>query len=192
MEERVRVGGVELAYEIAGSGPRAVWLHGLASCRDGDRDVIDALARGFTVLAYDARGHGRSEPVRDAARYSYRALADDLLGLLEAVGWERPILAGASMGAATAATATMTGIPIGAFARASETSAHAATTPATPSVPSQSADQGPQQAGPAPARDARPPAHVEPHDRGDRRDDDPGDRARWLHLLARIRPARAA
>jgi len=114
MEERAGLGDVELAYEVAGSGPRLVWFHGLASCRDGDRDVIDALAQSFTVLSFDARGHGRSEPVSEPARYSYPLLARDAVALLEHVGWERAILAGSSMGAATAARVAITSpVPAG-------------------------------------------------------------------------------
>ncbi len=105
MEQRARIGDVELAYEIGGEGPRLVWCHGLASCRDGDRDVIDAFSQSFTVLSYDARGHGRSSPVRDARDFSYRLLAEDLLTMLEHAGWSSAIFAGASMGAATLARA---------------------------------------------------------------------------------------
>jgi len=105
--ERAAVGDVELAYEVVGDGPRLVWLHGLASCMDGDRDVVDALAERFTVLAYDARGHGRSAPVYETERHSYPILADDLLAMLSHVGWDGAILAGSSMGGATAARAAM-------------------------------------------------------------------------------------
>ena len=103
MEQRARIRDVELAYEVYGSGPPLVWCHGLASCRDGDRDVIDAFSESFTVLSYDARGHGRSEPVRDARAFSYMKLAEDALGMLDHVGWDSAILTGASMGAATLA-----------------------------------------------------------------------------------------
>jgi pimeloyl-ACP methyl ester carboxylesterase len=105
MEQRARIGDVELAYEIDGSGPPLVWCHGLASCRDGDRDVIEAFSESFTVLSYDARGHGRSSPVYDARDFSYRLLAQDALGMLDHVGWPSAILTGASMGAATLARA---------------------------------------------------------------------------------------
>ena len=101
--ELVTIGEVELAYELAGSGPPLVWCHGLASCVDGDHDIVEALASSFSVLAYDARGHGRSSPVRDPSAFTYRHLADDLVALLARVGWERAVLAGASMGAATCA-----------------------------------------------------------------------------------------
>jgi 3-oxoadipate enol-lactonase len=96
-----------LAYEVVGAGPRLVWCHGLASCRAGDRDVIEALAEHFTVLAYDARGHGESPPVTDPARYSYAALSGDLRGLLDHLGWDRAVLAGSSMGAGTVVRAAM-------------------------------------------------------------------------------------
>jgi 3-oxoadipate enol-lactonase len=103
MERRARLGDIEIAYEVYGDGPPLVWCHGLASCRDGDRDVIDAFASRFTVLSYDARGHGRSSPVYDARDFSYVKLAEDVIGMLDHVGWSSAILTGASMGAASLA-----------------------------------------------------------------------------------------
>ncbi len=77
-------------------------LHGLTATR---RYVVmgsRALERsGYTVLAYDARGHGRSSAAPDRA-YGYEELAADLLAVLDAAGIERALLAGASMGAHTA------------------------------------------------------------------------------------------
>ncbi|MGH2784930.1 MAG: alpha/beta fold hydrolase [Actinomycetota bacterium] len=102
-----RLPDATVAYELEGGGEPLVWCHGLGSCRAGDRDVIDALAEHFTVLAYDARGHRESPPVTDEKLYTYPALSADLRALLDHVGWERAILAGASMGAATAARVAM-------------------------------------------------------------------------------------
>lgn len=77
-----------------------VLLHGLTATR---RYVVmgsRALERaGHRVIAYDARGHGESDP---AQPYDYPALAGDLLGLLDARGLRRALLVGASMGAHTA------------------------------------------------------------------------------------------
>ncbi len=101
------LGEATLAYEISGAGPRLVWCHGLGSCRAGDRDVIDALANDFTVLAFDARGHAESPPVTDPAHYTYAALSRDLRALLDHVGWDRAILASASMGASAAVRVAM-------------------------------------------------------------------------------------
>jgi pimeloyl-ACP methyl ester carboxylesterase len=87
-----------LSGEEAGEGVPVVLLHGLTATR---RYVVmgsKALERGgHRVVAYDARGHGRSQP----GEYGYPALADDLLAVLDDRGIERAVLAGASMGAHT-------------------------------------------------------------------------------------------
>jgi len=96
-------GGVSLAAEQAGEGTPIVLLHGLTATR---RYVVMGsrmLQRsGHRVVAYDARGHGASSPAPDAAAYGYAALADDLAAVLDALGIQRAVLAGASMGAHTA------------------------------------------------------------------------------------------
>jgi pimeloyl-ACP methyl ester carboxylesterase len=92
--------GVALAAEETGEGAPVVLLHGLTATR---RYVVmgsSALARsGHRVIAYDARGHGRSSPAPSAAGYTYAELTLDLKAVLDALGAERVVLAGASMGA---------------------------------------------------------------------------------------------
>lgn len=100
MELKVETPGCTLRGEVVGSGPRLVWLHGIGASRVADRAQIDALARMFTVCAFDARGHGASAPATDG--FTYARLGDDVIAILDAVGWDRAILAGSSMGAATA------------------------------------------------------------------------------------------
>jgi pimeloyl-ACP methyl ester carboxylesterase len=98
-------GGVALAYDDAGSGPAVVLLHGLTATR---RYVVmgsRSLERGgHRVIAYDARGHGRSAPAADPADYGYQTLANDLTAVFDALEIERAVLAGASMGAHTLLT----------------------------------------------------------------------------------------
>jgi pimeloyl-ACP methyl ester carboxylesterase len=61
-----------------------------------------ALERsGHRVIAYDARGHGRSSPAPVPASYTYDDLGRDVEAVLDARGMERAVLAGASMGAHT-------------------------------------------------------------------------------------------
>jgi pimeloyl-ACP methyl ester carboxylesterase len=85
----------------AGEGIAVVLLHGLTATH---RYVVmgsRALERsGHRVIAYDARGHGGSDP---AEPYDYPALAADLERVLDERGVERAVLAGASMGAHTIA-----------------------------------------------------------------------------------------
>jgi 3-oxoadipate enol-lactonase len=94
---------MRLATEQAGSGPPIVLVHGLTATR---RYVVHGsrlLERsGFTVVSYDARGHGESDPAADRSAYEYRDLISDLERILDQQQLERPLLVGASMGAATA------------------------------------------------------------------------------------------
>lgn len=54
------------------------------------------------MVAYDARGHGASTPAPDPGTYSYDAMVDDAVAVLDALGIERAAVAGQSMGSATA------------------------------------------------------------------------------------------
>src|SRR5215831_6319337 len=95
--------GVTLAGEESGEGAPIVLLHGLTATR---RYVVMGsrlLERsGCRVIAYDARGHGRSSPAPSPDAYTYELLAADLQAVLDALAIERAVLAGASMGAQTA------------------------------------------------------------------------------------------
>lgn len=98
------IGGdsVELSADESGDGIPVVLLHGLTATR---RYVVmgsSLLERtGHRVVAYDARGHGKSSPAADRAAYGYDDLTADLEAVLDALEIERAVLAGASMGAHT-------------------------------------------------------------------------------------------
>jgi pimeloyl-ACP methyl ester carboxylesterase len=93
-------GSVILSGEAAGDGPPLVLLHGLSATR---RNVVQGsrhlLRRGYRLIAYDARGHGASDP---APSYEYSDLVSDLHGVLARLDLERAALVGSSMGATTA------------------------------------------------------------------------------------------
>jgi pimeloyl-ACP methyl ester carboxylesterase len=94
--------GTELSGEMSGDGTPVVLLHGLTATRRyvvmGSRTLQRS---GHRVIAYDARGHGQSGPAAEGD-YGYHRLGGDLGAVLDAVGVERAVLAGASMGAQTA------------------------------------------------------------------------------------------
>ena len=102
--------GVRIAGEASGEGSSIVLLHGLTATR---RYVVmgsRVLERsGHRVIAYDARGHGASSPPREPGAYGYDRLSDDLAAVLDALGVERAVLAGASMGAHTAVRFALSG-----------------------------------------------------------------------------------
>jgi 3-oxoadipate enol-lactonase len=110
----VEVRGVRLAVDVRGSGPVLVWGHGLTSSRRREDEMGGlfgwsglADAGRATVVRYDARGHGESGATPDADDYRWDALALDQWALVDALGLERPVLGGASMGAATALHAAL-------------------------------------------------------------------------------------
>lgn len=97
-----------LYVERSGDGAPVVLLHGLTATH---RYVVmgsKSLQRaGHDVVAYDARGHGASDPAPSPEAYTYEDLAGDLLEVLDQAGFERAVLAGASMGAHTAVRVAM-------------------------------------------------------------------------------------
>jgi pimeloyl-ACP methyl ester carboxylesterase len=103
---RRQVRGRDIGYEDRGKGEAVVLLHPFPFGRDlwtgrgGAEDVTAALARRFRVLAVDARGFGESE--LGGAPYSIAELADDLVGLLDALAIPRAAVLGMSMGGYTA------------------------------------------------------------------------------------------
>ena len=93
---------MEIFVTEAGEGTPVVLLHGLTAT---NRYVVmgsKALERAdHRVIAYDARGHGASDPAPSADAYRYEDLLGDLVGVLDERGVDRAVLAGASMGAHT-------------------------------------------------------------------------------------------
>src|SRR5688500_7467260 len=101
----IETNGVVLHAVDAGprDGPLVVLLHGFPEFWYGWRRQIEPLARGgFRVLAPDQRGYNLSDKPRVVAAYNLDALADDALGLVEALGRERAALVGHDWGGAVA------------------------------------------------------------------------------------------
>lgn len=96
--------GVTLRGWRCGSGARAratiVYLHGVGDNRSSGAGVVERyVPRGFQVVAYDSRAHGQSGG--DACTYGVLEKRD-LKKVLDALGGERLVLIGTSLGAAVA------------------------------------------------------------------------------------------
>ncbi len=109
----VRANGIDIAYVEAGDGPPLVLLHGgfvSSGPAWADSPVayvrhMPTLAKHFRVIAPDTRGSGAT--VHPGGTVSYSLLADDLLALVDALGLDRPLVAGFSDGAAIATVAAI-------------------------------------------------------------------------------------
>jgi len=91
--------GTRIGYTLHGSGKgtkRVVLIHSLALDREFWQPVVQELGNNVSVLAYDCRGHGASD--KPAGPYTVELFARDLADLLDHVGWDSAVIAGASMG----------------------------------------------------------------------------------------------
>ena len=94
-----------LAYEKAGSGPPLLLIHGLGSCKEMWRPVVPLLTREREVVAIDLPGFGASPAGPRTVEGLAAAVADFAAGL----GYERPHVAGNSMGGGIALELGATG-----------------------------------------------------------------------------------
>jgi 3-oxoadipate enol-lactonase len=90
--------GVRLHYRMDGDAgaPPLLLSNSLGTSLDMWEPQIGVLETRFRVVRYDSRGHGRSETTRGP--YSIEILAQDALGLLDALAIARTHMCGLSMG----------------------------------------------------------------------------------------------
>lgn len=93
---RTRGAEVDLAFRVRGSGPAIVLLHGTSANHAVWEPVAEALSAHATVIALDQRGHGRSDT--PATGYTGPDFAGDVVTVLDALGIERAIVGGHSLG----------------------------------------------------------------------------------------------
>ena len=99
---RVASDGLELEVESFGEGSPLIFAHGLTGNRHLIRRQLEALSDQYRVIIFDQRGHCHSTPVTDAALYEAERMAGDMGAVMDALGVERAVVGGESMGAATA------------------------------------------------------------------------------------------
>ena len=91
--------GVSLYYEVYGdSGPFILLTHGYSATTQMWRGQVEALSKGYRLVLWDMRGHGRSDYPEDQALYSEAATIADMAAILDAVGAPTAIVGGLSLG----------------------------------------------------------------------------------------------
>lgn len=93
--------GIQIHYEVIGSGAPLVLLHGLSdsSACWQEYGYTDLLKDHLQLIQIDARGHGRSDKPHSAAAYNLKLRAGDVVAVLDALQIERAACFGYSMGA---------------------------------------------------------------------------------------------
>ena len=101
-EQRLTVDGVEIFARHGGSGPPLLLIHGFPQTHAMWHRLAAALMRNFTCVMPDLRGYGFSScPENDAENiaYSKRAMARDLVAVMERLGHRRFAVVGHDRGA---------------------------------------------------------------------------------------------
>jgi len=106
MPRSVPVDGFRLAYDRHGAGDPVVLLHGWPGDRSDFDAVVPRLEPYAEVVVADLRGFGASDkhPGSPADAYSAAAQARSVLGLLDELGLQTPVLAGYDIGSRIAQT----------------------------------------------------------------------------------------
>ena len=100
------VDGFRLAYERDGRGPAVVLLHGWPGDRTDYREVVPLASAAADVVVPDLRGFGESDkhPADPAGQYGADAQARSVVGLIEELRLDRPVVAGYDIGSHIAQT----------------------------------------------------------------------------------------
>ena len=100
-------GGIGIAGDSWGDpdGPLVLLQHGGGQTRHAWKGTGEMLgAAGYYAVAFDARGHGDSDWAPDGS-YGQDVMVQDLECVIAALGTQRPVLVGASMGGGTSLVA---------------------------------------------------------------------------------------
>jgi pimeloyl-ACP methyl ester carboxylesterase len=94
-----KINGENIFFAQFGEGPPVLFLHGGLASSNYWGHQVERMARDFTVIVMDTRGHGRS-PVT-STKFSYAAFADDVISLLDELKIPSTTIVGWSDGAIT-------------------------------------------------------------------------------------------
>lgn len=98
----IKTSGARIVTVKGGSGPPLLLMHGNPFTHLSWLKVAPALAQEFTVVCTDLRGYGDSEKPpggADHSGYSFRAMAQDQVEVMQALGYENFFAAGHDRGA---------------------------------------------------------------------------------------------
>jgi haloacetate dehalogenase len=104
-ETDIQTRGARIHLRHGGKGPPLLLLHGNPMTHVSWHKIANRLAEHFTVVAADLRGYGDSVGPEDGGpnheNYSFRAMAQDQVEVMEALGYKQFLVAGHDRGART-------------------------------------------------------------------------------------------
>jgi pimeloyl-ACP methyl ester carboxylesterase len=107
-QRRVATNGIELSIAEQGDGPLVLMLHGFPESWYSWRHQFAPLAEaGYHAVAPDMRGYGRSDKPADISAYNQVEVTRDVIGLIDALGYDTAVVIGHDWGAPTAWSAAL-------------------------------------------------------------------------------------
>jgi len=95
---RAKLNGIEIDYEVSGSGPAVLLTHGYSATRRMWDGQHRALEKDYRVISWSMRGHGQTESPADPSKYSAGLTIADMEALLRHLGIQRAVIGGLSLG----------------------------------------------------------------------------------------------
>jgi pimeloyl-ACP methyl ester carboxylesterase len=93
---KVKVGDINMYYESHGKGEPLVWINGRHMCTELLWRHVPVFAREYRVITFDNRGAGKSDA--PDVPCTIDTMAEDMAGMLDAIGIQSAHFAGYSMG----------------------------------------------------------------------------------------------
>lgn len=92
-----KINGMDMYYEIYGTGKPLLFLHGNGGSIRGARAKIEYFRKYFKVVAIDSRAHGKSVD-RSGKTLTYTQMASDIKVLMDSLGIDSAYISGQSDG----------------------------------------------------------------------------------------------
>jgi pimeloyl-ACP methyl ester carboxylesterase len=90
--------GIELHYEVTGSGTPIVFIHEFAATCQSWEAQVRHFSRWYTCITFNARGYPPSHVPADPSAYSQLRAVQDVIAVLDAAGVDKAHVVGHSMG----------------------------------------------------------------------------------------------
>lgn len=92
--------GVKIYYQIEGTGPPLVLLHGMFTSVESwyANGYVEKLKTKYQLILIDQRGHGQSDKPHESDGYSYMSFLEDVIAVLDETDTNRAHIFGHSMG----------------------------------------------------------------------------------------------
>ncbi len=95
----VESNGINIRLAMMGEGPLVIFCHGWPESWYSYRHQLPAVAdAGFKAVAYDVRGYGESDKPYEVEAYTMRNMTNDVIGIIDALGYDTSITIGHDWG----------------------------------------------------------------------------------------------